>query len=529
MEPEIRNLVDIDDSEAALGSRARLMLERGWWAAEVFQRYDREATLRVVEAVARAAHDNAEKYAEWAVRESGFGVVEHKVIKNRLTALPLVEAYRDADFVTPKIDPAAKIVSVPRPAGVIFALAPSTNPIATVNFKVLLAMMTRNVIVVSPHPAVRECCADAARTLAAAAEAAGAPPAAIQVIEKPNLPLIEHFMRSDRTALILATGGTAMVRAAYSSSNPAIGVGPGNAPVFVDATADLAKAARRIVESKSFDNSILCTNESVLVTTVDAKKRLVNELERAGAHVCDAEERDQLRRYLFHERGFNVEAIGRDALWIANECGIRVPTKTRILVAPVDKVGIEEPLSKEKLCPVLAMYVAGGNGQAIAAARAVVRMSGAGHSAAIHSTDERTVMAYASAVETYRCVVNAPCSQGASGFDTHLAPSFTVGTGYFGRSSLGENLKPDHLVQWTRIAYNSDDSEPMGNYAGLTQRLDGPLPQAPSDGVPGLGGAASAPPRRAAETSAGGLDAATRAELRRLIAEELRNVLKDNS
>src|SRR5690606_21176885 len=174
-------------------------------------------------------------------------------------------------------------------------------------------------------------------------------------------------------------------------------------------------------------------------------------------------------------------------------------------------------------------YVAGGNGQAIAAARAVVRMSGAGHSAAIHSTDERTVMAYASAVETYRCVVNAPCSQGASGFDTHLAPSFTVGTGYFGRSSLGENLKPDHLVQWTRIAYNSDDSEPMGNYAGLTQRLDGPLPQAPSDGVPGLGGAASAPPRRAAETSAGGLDAATRAELRRLIAEELRNVLKDNS
>ncbi len=174
------------------------------------------------------------------------------------------------------------------------------------------------------------------------------------------------------------------------------------------------------------------------------------------------------------------------------------------------------------------MYVASGREQAITAARAVVRLMGAGHSSAIHATDEQTVMAFASAVETYRCVVNAPCSQGASGFETNLAPSFTVGTGFFGRSSLGENVQPKHLLQWTRIAYNAQPSEPMGDFTGLTQRLDGPLPPAPADGVPGLGRVAN--PRTEARSpggSTGGLDPNLRAALRQLIVEELRSVLRE--
>ena len=521
MEPQIRTLVDIAGSKAALEGQADMVLERARWAAAVFQRYDRAAIMRIVEAIADCAHDNAAHYAEWAVRESGFGVAAHKRIKNEMTARPLVDHYRDEDFVTPRINEALKMVEIPRPAGVIFALSPSTNPIATLNYKTILAMLTRNAIVFSPHPATRECSVDAAHKLNEAAVAAGAPDGAIQIIEQPSIPLVETFMASPKTNVILATGGSAMVRAAYSSSNPAIGVGPGNAPAFVDSSADIDKAARRIIESKSFDNSILCTNESVLITLPEIEKRVAQSLKSAGAYLCSDEDVDRLRRFLFHERGFNVEAIGRDATWIAGECGIRVPNNTKVLVAPISQIGVEEPLSKEKLCPVLAMHVAKNRTQAIAQARAVLRLTGAGHSAAIHATDEQVIMAYGAAVEAYRVVVNAPSTQGASGFGTHLPPTFTVGTGFFGRSSIGENVGPQHLVHWTKLATNADPSEPFGNYRGLGPSLDGPLPQAPADGVPG-----SAPPPLPSTPAMQGVDQATRDQLRRLIAEELRDLLR---
>jgi len=523
MEPQVRTLVDISGTKVAMASRADMMLERANWASKVFQRYDREATMAVVEAVAHAAFDNAERFAKLAVEETGFGVVAHKKLKNELTSHALIDFYRDDDFVSPRIDEARKIVEIPRPAGVIFALTPSTNPIATINFKLIMALMTRNAIVLSPHPAARKCCYEACQVMEDAAVAAGAPDGVIQALEEPTVPLIEEFMASPKTNVILATGGSAMVRAAYSSSNPAIGVGPGNAPVFVDASAEIDKAAERIVASKSFDNSVLCTNESTLITVAEIDQRLRRALQQAHAHICSDEEVERLRHYLFHTNGFNVEALGRDATWIANECGIRVPVKTKILVAPIAQIGIEEPLSREKLCPVLAYHVASGRTQAIAQARALLRLTGAGHSAAIHTSDPETALEYASAVESYRVVVNAPCSQGAAGFDTHLAPTFTIGTGYYGRSSIGENIGPQHLIHWTRLAHNADAGEPMGNYHGLRQRLDGPLQRAPSDGVPGLSMVARRP---SAPQSAGGLDASMREELRRLIAEELRHALK---
>ncbi|MCY4038475.1 MAG: aldehyde dehydrogenase family protein [Hyphomicrobiales bacterium] len=516
LKPEVRELVDISQSQAARASRADMMLERARWAAEVFHRYDRELTLKIADAVARVAHEKAGFYADWAVRETGFGVAEHKKIKNEMTSIPFVDGYRERDFVSPRILEKKKIIEIPRPAGVVFGLIPSTNPIATVNFKTLLALLTRNAIILSPHPAARECCIDAARTLAAAAEEAGAPEAAIQIVEEPTIPLIEEFMGSPKLGVILATGGTAMVRAAYSSSSPAIGVGPGNAPVFVDESADIRKAASRIVDSKSFDNSVLCTSESVLLTTDAVEPKLSRELSRAGAYICKPEEVVALRRYLFHERGFNVEAVGRDASWICSQIGIRAPAKTRILVAPIDAIGVEEPLSREKLCPVLAYYTAAGRAQAISQSRAVLRLAGAGHSAAIHARDEATILAFSETVEAYRVVVNAPTSQGAAGFATHLAPTFTVGTGFFGRSSIGENINPEHLLHWTRIAYNADADEPMGNYAGLSLSQEGPLPEAPADGVPGS--------TRVENTSE--IDDELRNELRRLIVEELRAALR---
>lgn len=520
------SLVDISASPAARKGRAEMMLERARWAATIFDRYDRDTTLRIAEAVAEAAHLRAAEFAENAVAESGFGVVAHKKIKNELTAKPLVEHYRDADYVNPRVDEARKIVEVPRPAGVIFALTPSTNPIATLNYKVLLALLTRNAIVISPHPAVKETSIEAANALAEAAETAGAPAGVIQILAEPSIPMVEAFMTSEKTNVILATGGTPMVRAAYSSGNPAIGVGPGNAPVFVDESAELSQAARRIVDSKSFDNSVLCTNESVLITVDAIAERLKRTLKSAGAHVCTDDETEALRRFLFHPRGFNVEAIGRDATWIAQECGIRVAPDTKILVAPINKIGVEERLSKEKLCPVLAFHVVQSREQALNQARAVLRLTGAGHSAAIHATDEAVIMNYASTVEAYRVVVNAPCSQGAAGFATNLAPTFTIGTGFFGRSSIGENVGPQHLVHWTRIAYGAGDDVPFGNFYGCTRTFRGALAPAPSDGVPGASRTA-APPRRTNQPSAmSGMDATQRAELRRLIAAELRDILR---
>lgn len=524
------SLVDISATPAALNGRADIMLERARWAATVFDRYDRAATMRIAEAVAEAAHAHAGDLAEKAVAESGFGVVAHKKIKNELTAKPLLDYYRDADYVNPRIDEVRKIVEVPRPAGVIFALTPSTNPVATINYKCMLAILTRNAIVISPHPAVRETSIEAAQILAAAAEAAGAPSGVIQIIPDPNIPLVDAFMTSTKTNVILATGGTPMVRAAYSSGNPAIGVGPGNAPVFVDESAEIAKAAQRIVASKSFDNSILCTNESVLITLDSVADQLKRALKSAGAHICTEEDTEALRRFLFHARGFNIEAIGRDATWIAQECGIRVSPDTKILVAPIEQIGIEERLSKEKLCPVLAFHSVATRDKAIAQARAVLRLTGAGHSAAIHARDEAVIMAYGTTVEAYRVVVNAPCSQGAAGYTTNLAPTFTIGTGYFGRSSIGENVGPQHLVHWTRIAYNSAADEPFGRFDGMGRTFRGALPSAPADGVPGASGGysgAGSPGMAPARPSAmSGLDAATREELRRLIASELRDILR---
>ena len=524
MEPQVRTLVDISGTRAVLNGRADMVLERARWAAEVFQRYDRESTMAIVDEVAAAAHKHAARYAEWAVSETGYGVVSHKKIKNELTAHPLVDFYRDQDFVNVRIDELRKIVEMPRPAGVIFCLTPSTNPIATVNYKILISLMTRNTIVISPHPAARECCIDAAKLLTKVAVDAGAPDGVIQIIEDPNIPLIEEFMKSPKTAVILATGGTPMVRSAYSSSNPAIGVGPGNAPVYVDSSADINKAASRIVESKSFDNSVLCTSESVLITVSDIDKRVRQSLKQSGAYLCNEDDTSRLRRYLFHGEKFNIECIGRDATWIAKECGIRVPDKTAILVAPIGQIGVEEPLSREKLCPVLAYHVVKNRDQAITQARAVLRLAGAGHSAAVHAQDEAVALAFARQVEVYRVVVNAPCSQGAAGFGTALAPTFTVGTGFFGRSSIGENVGPEHLVHWTRLAYNEDASEEFGDYHSLGKDFSGPLPPAPADGVPGAGQYQAS--RSAIHSAADPLPSITRAELRQMIAEELRSVLR---
>ncbi|HEX6524254.1 MAG TPA: aldehyde dehydrogenase family protein [Streptosporangiaceae bacterium] len=508
--------IDIDLATDPAGvPRARAMLQRAQWAARSFATYDKPSVDRIVHAAARAGAAKAREYAEWAVRETGFGVVEHKVIKNLACSTGLAGHYAPDDYVTPRIDAAAKIVEIPRPAGIVLALTPSTNPVATVYFKTLLALMTRSVVVVSPHPLAKECCADAARTIAAAAVEAGAPDGVIQVVDEPSVPLINALMTDERTDVIVATGGVPVVRAAYSSGTPAIGVGPGNVPVLVDETADLAKAAKRIVDSKSFDNSILCTNESVLIVTEHAAPALLRHLKSNGAYLLTPAERDKLVPVLFPNSRFNIRFVGRDASWIAEQAGIKVPARTRVLLAPFDLVVPEEPLAHEKLCPVLGLVQVRCAERGIAAARAVLRLSGRGHSAAIHSADPRTIMDYAAAVEVLRVAVNAGNSLGSSGLETNLAPSMTIGTGFFGRSSVAENLHPRHLVQWTRLAYNRDPAEAFGDFTGIApwRAPRGPVPPYP------------VPSNNTFERTGGGSSpqdvSSLREEIRRLVIEEL--------
>ena len=487
--------------------QAKMMLDRARWAASKLVKMDRAAILRIADAVANAGHAKARHFAEWAVRETGMGVVEHKRLKNEACSKGIVDLYAQEDFVAPRIDAARKIVELPRPAGVIFALIPVTNPVATLYFKTLLALMTRNAIVLSPHPQAKACCADAARVLAEAARAAGAPDGCIQAIAEPTIPLIEKLMADDRIDLIVATGGPSVVKAAYRSGNPAFGVGPGNAPVLVDDTADLKLAAKRIVESKSFDNSILCTNESVLLAFTSIADRLLEAMKAERAHICTNEETGKLRALLFRNEGFNIAMIGKDASVIAREAGFNAPN-AKILVTQVDLVQPEEKLVGEKLCPVLAFARVRNIDQANSAARSMMRKSGKGHSAAIHSKNEANIMAFAAAVPALRVAVNAGCSLGASGFETNLGPSMTIGTGFAGGSSIGDNLTPHHLVHYARIAYNKETSESFGHF----EELD-PL---------NLPRREMAPVTLAIDNSG---ESELRRELRRIILEELNAVL----
>lgn len=505
------------------------VLERARWAAGAYATYDQASVDAIVTAVAEAGYAEAERFAAAAVAETGMGVVADKVTKNRACSRGIVEYYRGADYVSPRVDHDRKIVEIPRPAGVVLALTPTTNPVATVYFKVLLALMTRNAVVVAPHPRARQCSVDAARVLADAAVAAGAPDGIVSVIEEPSIPLVEALMADERTDVIVATGGTGVVRAAYSSGNPALGVGPGNVPVFVDASADVDAAARRIVDSKAFDNSVLCTNESVLIAEDAIAAKLTAALGRHGAHVLDADAAMRLRQFMFPDGKLNTDVVGRSAAWIAEQAGIRVTAKTRLLVAPFEDVIDEEVLTHEKLCPVLGMTTVADAERGIRAARAVVRIAGAGHSAAIHSEDPVVITDFAARVPVLRVSVNVGNSTGSSGLDTNLAPSMTIGTGFVGRSSIGENLQPENLINWARIAYNADSGVAMPSFAGITPW------QAPAGAVPAYprasndaGGPAPTPVRTTRPATRSGdtqLDA-LRAELRALVVEELAQLIK---
>lgn len=433
-------------------------------AVQAFGQFSTEQVEKIVNAVAEAAAEKAEFYAEWTVRETGYGNVPDKIAKNMATSVGLRDTYNVADFVEPSIDFEKKIITIPKPAGVVLAPMPCTNPIMSVNFNVLAHLVTRNSIIMCPHPAAKECCTHAARFLAEVAEKAGAPKGCIQIMAEPDIALVNMLMKDPRTSLIMAIGGPGLVYAAYSSGNPAVGVGAGNVAVYVDSTADIEKAGADVVVGNSFDYGLPCTCESVVLADRAIAAQLKSAMVVNGAWFAEGKDNQKLRDFLFPDGVSNPAALGKSPQWIGEKSAVSVPENTKSIVMELSQLGHDEPVSKEKMFPVLGFFVIdGGVDNAIEHAMTMLNMMGKGHSAVVHTTDPNVVVKYSSALPVCRIAVNSAGMTGNAGMTTNLAETGAVGTGFFGGSSTSENIGPMHLVQYTKVAYDIDPSIHMGD------------------------------------------------------------------
>lgn len=410
---------------------------------------------RVTQAMAQAGHDSAARLAQMAWEETGYGRVDHKTFKNIFTTLRYLEGIRHIPTVgVIASDPARGIVEIAEPVGVIAGLVPVTNPTATTLFYGIAAVRARNAIVNAPHPRAARTIAETARVLDAAATAAGAPPNLVTAMTEVSIEGTQALMAHYRTDLVLATGSRIMVLAAYSSGKPTYAVGPGNSPSYVHAsTKDLGEAAAGILASKTFDNGTACASEQAVIMCQAVAGRLRAEFEQRGAYFATAEEQEKLSRLLFPKgpgTAFNVETVGQFATRLAEMAGITVPVGTRALVVAPAGVGREHALSHELLCPVLKWYPVPGVDQGIAAATALLRYGGDGHTAAIWGEDQGVIARYAR-VPAYRICVNSPTLFGAMGFTTGFVPSFMLGTGTIGGTISSDNIGPQHLINRKRV------------------------------------------------------------------------------
>lgn len=439
------------------------LLDKAEKAARIFSTYTAARVQTIIEALGRAGSDSAEFYAEWLVRETGYGNVPDNIKKNLDSSVGLLERYRAADFIEPVIDYENKIVSFPKPAGIIVALIPSTNPVMTVYYKAIVSMMTRNTVIFSPHPAAKECSIHVVNLMAEIAEKAGAPKGAIQTIINPGIVPLNLLMESPRIGLILATGGPGRVRAAYRSGNPAIGMGPGNVPCFVHESADIAVAAKQIIASNSFDNGLPCVCESVVLADRPINPQLKAAMGKSGGYFVAGEAEQKLRAYLFPNAEVNRAAQGKSAVWIARQAGFPVPEGTKSLLVEIETANQYEPIAKEKVFPVMGYMAVDGVEAAINTALAMLDFIGKGHSAVIHSNDPTVVARYSLALPVCRIAVNAQGVEGSSGVATNLTRGPVIGTGFFGGSSVDDNVGPKYLVQWSRAAYATDSEISMGD------------------------------------------------------------------
>lgn len=462
---------------------------------------------RVCAAMAEAAFVAAERLGRLATEETGYGVPEHKTLKNVLSSKILWDSIRDIPTVgVIRHDEQRKLYDIAWPMGVVAALTPSTNPTSTVMFKVLIAVKARNAIVVAPHPAAVKCCHETARIMAEAGERAGMPKGVVSCMSHVTLPGTQELMRHRYTALILATGGSEMVRAAHSVGKPAYGVGPGNVPVYVDRSADLRRAARYIVASKAFDHSVICATEQSVVADRPIAAQLAELMQAEGAYFVDQAQAQALAALLFSSGHLiNPKAVGKSPQQLAQMCGIAVPATARILVARLARVGPEEPLSGEKLTTVLGWYESDGWEAGCERCIELINFGGRGHSLVIHAQDDNVIMQFGLEKPVFRIVVNTMGTLGTTGLTTGVMPSMTLGSGGVGGAITGDNITVYHMYNTKRLAY---ETRPPPDAAMVPGSTDDPI-QFRANG-------AGAPP------GAGGMDNARIDDIVRRVLDELK-------
>lgn len=450
-EKETMNVPAVIDNAEALEAKLAAMKE----AQKVFATYTQEQVDKIFKAAAIAANKARIPLAKMAVAETGMGVIEDKVIKNHYAAEYIYNAYKDTKTCgVIEEDPVYGIKKIAEPIGVIAAVIPTTNPTSTAIFKTLIALKTRNAIIISPHPRAKGCTIEAAKIVLEAAVKAGAPEGIIGWIDVPSLELTNMVMKE--ADIILATGGPGMVKAAYSSGKPALGVGAGNTPVIIDDTADIRLAVNSIIHSKTFDNGMICASEQSVTVLESVYDDVKKEFAARGCYFLKPDELDKVRKTIIINGALNAKIVGQKAATIASMAGVSVPENTKILIGEVESVDISEEFAHEKLSPVLAMYKAKTFDEAIAKAEQLVADGGYGHTSSLYiDVREKEKMAkHAAAMKTCRILVNTPSSQGGIGdlYNFKLAPSLTLGCGSWGGNSVSENVGVKHLINIKTVA-----------------------------------------------------------------------------
>lgn len=433
----------------------RCLISKAKAAQEAYAGFSQEKVDHVVKAIAQACAQNAQRLAKMAVEETGFGVWQDKVLKNLLGSTMTWESIKDMKTVgILREDREKKLWEIAVPVGVVAALIPSTNPTSTAMYKTLISLKAGNAIVLSPHPNAKNCIRETFQIISQAAAAAGAPAGLVQCISIPSMEGTSALLKSRDIGMILATGGEAMVRAAYSSGNPALGVGPGNGPSYIEKSADIPAAVRRIFDSKTFDNGTICASEQSVITERCIKDQVVAELKKQGGYFLTPDESDRIGRFIMRANGtMNPKIVGRTAQTIAEMAGVAIPDGTRVLISPQTTVDKSNPYSREKLCPILAFYVEESWEDACRRSIEILNNEGLGHTMTIHSQDKSVIREFALKKPVSRLLVNTPGALGGVGASTGLQPALTLGCGAVGGSATSDNVGPMNLLNIRRVAF----------------------------------------------------------------------------
>lgn len=448
------------DKDLAARQEARTLAAAAQTAQQSLAQMPQEKLDAIVEAIAKAFEAESVMLADLAVRETGFGNVDDKVTKNRFASRTLAQAIRGMKTVgLLSENPRDKLWEIGVPVGVIAAIVPSTNPTSTVCYKAMIALKAGNSIVFSPHPKALSCTRKAAEIVARAAEQAGAPKGSVACLSIPSLQGCQELMQAKQVNLILATGGPAMVKSAYSSGKPAIGVGAGNGPAYIHHSADVTKALACIARSKTFDNGTVCASEQSIIVEKPMEDKVRREGEKQGFFFMDAEQAGKLGRLLFRPNGtLNPDIVGRSAGKLAEMAGFSVPQGTKVLVAREEEAGPSRPYSMEKLCPVLAFYVMENEDAVLNMCIKILVHEGSGHTFAMHAGDREVIRRFAEKIPVSRFLVNTPAALGGIGATTGLFPALTLGCGAVGGSSSSNNISPMDLINIRRVAWNTEET-----------------------------------------------------------------------